>query len=884
MSLFIPNALTAVILMVSCQGFAQSLDKEIPQQSLINISSNNQKTSHLEKFTPGFQNEAPARDELLFTDDFHQFPGDWEVGDADARNGRDYWGHDQQGRLVVCPNRPDDGRGFYDDNQNAYMFQPIDLRDYHDCSILISLAWSYETERNRDRIFFQVRGLQGDWAVIQEGTGDSNGPEEFDERDGSALDLSDYAGQRVEIGFFFRSDERNHDYGSVRLYFIEITAGEPSARISGIDDDIVHFGLVRKNTNCNNEDLYLVNDGGALVVVRPLEIVGNDARFFHIDSPRDWFAIERSDSVNIRLVFSPDDRRVFRATLQIRSNGGEWDITLVGQGGGPHLVIRGIQNNTIDFGGVPIESVDGNDSMHQHADSLRRNWDLTLVNDGEDTLTVQPLQIVGNDARYFTIVSPQGLFVIPPQDSQHVELNFHPTERRRYQATLQIRSDGGDFDINLIGQGVGPQLTIRGIRDDVVDFGLVRIDSRVENSDLTLANVGDWVMTVQPMQIIGNDARYFTIVSPQAEFTIQAGQSQNIVLSFRPTERRQYQATLQLRSDGGNRDIGNRDILLIGQGGGPSLVLLPEGIQNGGINFGGRRIGQDHELRTVSMTNSGEIVLTVQPLQIVGVDSAFFSVVSPQEQFQIQPRGWVEIVIRFTPQERREYHATLLIRSDGGDWAIPLHGMGGAPHIGEGGHQNPSVNFGSVNSGQTHVDSGLVIANDGEFFMTVQPLQIVGGDTGIFTIIQPQGQFTIPAGEMRRIILSFQPTEPRHYQDTLQIRTDGGNLDILLIGDGRASGVEELKNLTPLKFALSDAFPNPFNSTTHLQFDMPKSGHAKVSIFGMDGREVTRLVDGFEQAGRHEVAWNATGIASGVYLISFQSGSTTLMSRAMLLR
>jgi len=37
---------------------------------------------------------------------------------------------------------------------------------------------------------------------------------------------------------------------------------------------------------------------------------------------------------------------------------------------------------------------------------------------------------------------------------------------------------------------------------------------------------------------------------------------------------------------------------------------------------------------------------------------------------------------------------------------------------------------------------------------------------------------------------------------------------------------------------LSLVYPNPFNSTTHFQFDMPKSGHALVSVFGMDGREV----------------------------------------------
>ncbi len=103
-------------------------------------------------------------------------------------------------------------------------------------------------------------------------------------------------------------------------------------------------------------------------------------------------------------------------------------------------------------------------------------------------------------------------------------------------------------------------------------------------------------------------------------------------------------------------------------------------------------------------------------------------------------------------------------------------------------------------------------------------------------------------------------------------------------GEEQPNDVAENGVAAPATPSLSDCYPNPFNSTTHFQFDMPQAGNALVSVFGMDGREVTRLVNSFEEAGRHEVAWNATGVASGVYLIRFHSGSTTLMTRAMLLR
>jgi hypothetical protein len=76
----------------------------------------------------------------------------------------------------------------------------------------------------------------------------------------------------------------------------------------------------------------------------------------------------------------------------------------------------------------------------------------------------------------------------------------------------------------------------------------------------------------------------------------------------------------------------------------------------------------------------------------------------------------------------------------------------------------------------------------------------------------------------------------------------------------------------PTVFALHQGYPNPFNPTATIKFDMPEDGNVSLVVYDVLGREVTRLVDGFEEAGYRAATWNATGVASGVYFARLNVG------------
>jgi len=69
----------------------------------------------------------------------------------------------------------------------------------------------------------------------------------------------------------------------------------------------------------------------------------------------------------------------------------------------------------------------------------------------------------------------------------------------------------------------------------------------------------------------------------------------------------------------------------------------------------------------------------------------------------------------------------------------------------------------------------------------------------------------------------------------------------------------------PELFQVSQAYPNPFNPETTIQFDLSEATRINLAIFDMQGRKVVDLLSGEMDAGRYGVRWNAAGYPSGTY-------------------
>ncbi len=100
-----------------------------------------------------------------------------------------------------------------------------------------------------------------------------------------------------------------------------------------------------------------------------------------------------------------------------------------------------------------------------------------------------------------------------------------------------------------------------------------------------------------------------------------------------------------------------------------------------------------------------------------------------------------------------------------------------------------------------------------------------------------------------------------------------GTLDYVTIKYEKSTGINITSNNIPGQFILYQNFPNPFNPSTKIRFDLPESGIVKLKIFDILGKETAVLVNGKLNAGVYEYEWDASSYTSGIYFYTLQTES-----------
>ncbi len=137
----------------------------------------------------------------------------------------------------------------------------------------------------------------------------------------------------------------------------------------------------------------------------------------------------------------------------------------------------------------------------------------------------------------------------------------------------------------------------------------------------------------------------------------------------------------------------------------------------------------------------------------------------------------------------------------------------------------------------------------------------------------------------------------RQVVDTLEVDVQQGRIAMSRI-DEAYSRIMQLKNrykvtsvsspfasrsLAPNALSLSN-YPNPFNPTTTLRYGLPQRSHVLLAVFNSLGQQVATLVQGEKESGYHEVKFDGTGLASGVYFSRITAGDYVATKNLLLIR
>ena len=88
----------------------------------------------------------------------------------------------------------------------------------------------------------------------------------------------------------------------------------------------------------------------------------------------------------------------------------------------------------------------------------------------------------------------------------------------------------------------------------------------------------------------------------------------------------------------------------------------------------------------------------------------------------------------------------------------------------------------------------------------------------------------------------------------------------------------------PLTTYLLAPYPNPFNSTVKIEFNLEADAKTRVSIHDITGREIDLLVDEMKFAGNHGISWTAKGVPTGIYFCRVEAGNKFATQKLTLIR
>ncbi len=98
------------------------------------------------------------------------------------------------------------------------------------------------------------------------------------------------------------------------------------------------------------------------------------------------------------------------------------------------------------------------------------------------------------------------------------------------------------------------------------------------------------------------------------------------------------------------------------------------------------------------------------------------------------------------------------------------------------------------------------------------------------------------------------------------------------------TGIEGSISEMPTVFKLYTNYPNPFNPSTTIKYDIPRNAYVKISIYDVLGQLVTDLVKQDMTQGRYEILWNAQNFASGSYYYKMEAGDYTEIKKMILVK
>jgi len=149
--------------------------------------------------------------------------------------------------------------------------------------------------------------------------------------------------------------------------------------------------------------------------------------------------------------------------------------------------------------------------------------------------------------------------------------------------------------------------------------------------------------------------------------------------------------------------------------------------------------------------------------------------------------------------------------------------------------------------------------------------------------------FTVDPGVKGVEIKAIELQNPHHSLTYYYNDYSSGRPEVVSVHPEFNTQFMPVGNVIPTAYALRQNSPNPFNPVTSVSYDLPKAGDVQIAVFNVLGQHVTDLVNGYQEAGSHEVVWDGkdnggSSVASGIYFYRIKTNEFSDTKKMLLLK
>jgi hypothetical protein len=399
--------------------------------------------------------------------------------------------------------------------------------------------------------------------------------------------------------------------------------------------------------------------------------------------------------------------------------------------------------------------------------------EVDLYNEGEEEAPINKIAVEGDDAAAFNLNQSNCGTIL---QNQHCGLwfTFMPAGPGEKHATVHISFNDGrpDETFELSGTAVEPQLTFS---PDSYDFGLQRV-YEMRSANLQVTNSGEAAVQVNNFETLGGSGSFWSANSDCLSHSLQPGQSCGVEVDFNPSDAIAYGAELRASANGYGFTAA-----LSGHGGRAIVDATPNP-----AGFGTATVGTQGQVRTITLTNSGNIPAGFFIGIVAGGDSGSFQLLSENCSGELQPTASCTAQVRFAPLSAGAKLARLAFFGDAEAGAmVTLAGEGVAAAV----TLAPSAfDFGIQATGSKSPAHAFAVRNDGAAPLELDGASIVGADLDQFALAGDEcsGETLAPGAECL-VRTRFTPDSGGEKTAKLRILSAAGDFVATLAGTGEGA-------------------------------------------------------------------------------------------------